>query len=242
MYKIISLLIFITFPFITISAQTTWNQTDSKGLKTGPWHQFHKNGKVRYTGQFKAGVPVDTFRYYSEEGTLASILIHKKDGFSSAFIYYDNGVLKATGGYHKQMKNGLWKYYTLEKVLITEESFKDSIKDGPWRIYFQDGKLSSESYWKMGKMDGCWKEYFPNGTIKLNCTYINDQLHGDYKSFYLNGKPIQYGKYSFGQKIGQWVSYEENGKTSKVETYVNGQLKKEEIYTNGVKTKTVEHK
>jgi antitoxin component YwqK of YwqJK toxin-antitoxin module len=226
---------------LSISAQIAYNKTDAKGLKTGPWHQYHKNGKIRYTGQFKAGVPVDTFRYYSDKEKITSIVIHKKNGYSAAYIYYDGQLLKAMGGFHNQKKDGLWKYYSLEQVLVTEESFKDSIKDGPWRIFYSDGKLASESYWKMGKMEGCWKEYFENGTLKLNCNYINDQLHGDYQLNYINGNPIQKGKYIFGLKDGQWISYEDNGKISKIETYIKGYLKREEIYTNGVKTKTIEH-
>lgn len=223
---------------IATQAQPKYNKTDSKGLKIGEWKQYYSNGKIRYTGQFKNDIAVDTFKYYSENGVLETIIVHLGKGVSTARMFNDQGKIIAIGSFHNKKKDGLWQYYNNDGLLVTEESFKDSLKDGAWKIYYLDGKISSESYWKNGLLNGSWKEYFENGSLKMSSTYSNNKADGDYSSYYIDGKPMIKGKYSKGKLIGKWTYYLQNGNISKVEVYQNGNLKLTEYYQNGVKVKS----
>jgi len=234
----------ILFVFLgqTVVAQP-FNQTDAQGHKTGKWKKVYSNGKIRYTGQFKKGLPQGVFKYYNSNGQLTSILTYSKDGKTAACkMYYVKGQLRATGFYYDRKKDSTWLYYSeTTQKLVAEENYKRGMKNGRWRIYFDNEVVSSEVFWKNDMKQGKWTEYFKNGEKRLETNYINGLLDGDYVLYSIKKVPLKKGKYIKGKQDGKWITYDENGHKIKVDFYKSGWLYKEEFYANNVLTKTVEH-
>ena len=90
------LLFLFLFPFFSISQ--TINKIDDYGMKQGVWSRNHKNGNVRYKGQFKDNKPQGLFYYYYESGALKAEKKFFHDGEAVAtHFFYKDGKLQSSG-------------------------------------------------------------------------------------------------------------------------------------------------
>ena len=214
------------------SAQTDTNQvnrTDAKGLKQGKWRQTYPDGKTKYTGAFKNNKPVGEFLHYHPNGKLKAKMLHHPDGITDASIFDEEGKLTGTGKYKNEKKEGLWSYYNEDGKIRSTEFYKDNLKSGTWRVYYENGVTSEEITYILGKKSGKWKRYTENNVLTLEAEYKNDKLEGIYLVFYTGGKKKISGNYTNDVRTGVWLYYSESGAVEKKETYLNGQLIKEEL-------------
>lgn len=151
-------------------------------------------------------------------------------------------------------KQGEWKFYTDDKILLYDITYKNDIKHGPCSKYYSsNGIIREESNYYYGKKDGDYKGYYINGEIHAEGTYKDGKRSGAwiiyYKSSgekkiegtYINGKKdgvwIYYdvkgvksvqGKYLMDVKEGDWETYDSDGKVIEVKKYINGVLQLKE--------------
>jgi hypothetical protein len=57
----LTLTLLFGFSLENINAQNDYNKTDNQGRRQGKWIDFHDNGKIRYTGEFKNNEPIGEF-------------------------------------------------------------------------------------------------------------------------------------------------------------------------------------
>ena len=200
------------------------NKTDAKGKKQGLWKKYHKNGMLRYTGNFKDDKPVGVFKYYYDTGELQVKMTHIGNN-SYSNIYYVTGELKATGKYENQKKDSIWSFYDEKGYKMAEEFYLSGKREGTWYVYFPNGKIAEEKEYSNDLENGKWNRYFINGKPKMTATYVNGVLEGRATYYGRNYKKAVSGVFKKDVREGFWTFYEGDGKT----------VRKKEQYKNGIR-------
>jgi len=98
---------------------------------SGKYTSYYKNGKIEVDGQFYEGkftnIRVGTWKWYNEDGTLASESTYKAE-----VTYWANGEKKMTGGYIYDTDNEQW------------------VKIGEWKWFDETGKLIETKKYQWG--------------------------------------------------------------------------------------------
>ena len=101
-------------------------------------------------------------------------------------------------------KNGRWKEFSKQGVLISEGDYRDDLRSGNWKFYYETGELAIEE------------------------TYETGSLEGIFKSYYKNGQTISFGRYINNRREGKFVIFNELGQVVKTMTF-KGDILMEEI-------------
>lgn len=151
-------------------------------------------------------------------------------------------------------KQGLWKYYSNDKILLFEITYKNDIKhgvstryystnglireevtyfygkkDGEYKSYYNNGQLSAEGAYKNGMKSGKWTMYSKSsGEKKSEGEYLNNKREGEWAIYSTKGGKLSEGKYTNGVKNGEWTFYDEEGKFKQKIVYSKGTIKEKE--------------
>ena len=120
----------------------------------------------------------------------------KKNGFYKE--WFDNGQIKITGNYNK------------------------NLKDGEWINYYISGKIMSKENYKNDQINGEFIEYYENDQIKQKYVMMNNLLEGKLLVWYSSGKKHNEINYKFGKKNGITREWNEDGELIKEMTYEFG--------------------
>jgi antitoxin component YwqK of YwqJK toxin-antitoxin module len=207
------------------------NQTDKQGLKQGKWNKTDASGRLIYQGEFIDDKPVGKFVYYDSTGKVKAISEFSENGTRAyATTFNRMGKKSSEGLYLNEKREGNWKFYNEEEILLSEENYENGIASGIWKNYYQNGNLLEEITYKNGKKDGPWKQYFHDGPEKLRATYRNGKLEGLATFFHPNGRVMISGPYVNNFKDGVWMHLNDKGVAEKKEVWSNGFLVVEEYY------------
>lgn len=205
------------FSIITLMGLLSWglaaqiNQKDSQGRRHGEWRKKHPNGELRYEGTFDHGVPVDTFKYYFEEGGLKTVNVFRgKTGNCKSYQYGEKEQLAAEGIYMNQKRDSVWTFYNRDGDIIARESYKEGEKHGKSEAYHTNGKVAEVKHYQMGEKQGEWKRFFESGRPMAEGNYSNGILDGEVVYYHPNGKPRLKGKYVKGKMHGTWYHFGDN--------------------------------
>lgn len=220
MKKVSSLLSLLILFNLSILAQNDYNKTDELGRRQGKWLDYHDNGQVRYTGEFKNNEPVGEFLYYSEGGVLTAKMVYEKrkgkeitPQMSTCEMYSSNGNIIAKGRYSDRKKHEQWEYYSeTDGSLILKENYDNGVMTGITTAYSNiTHNIIEETEYLNGIKNGICNKYYDNGRIMVKMTYKDDELDGSYVSYYPNGAPKEEGMFKDGIKIGEWKTYDMEG-------------------------------
>ncbi len=223
--QITTIFLIFTFQIAFSQEQELNNRVDENGIKQGKWIKKFENGNILYDGYFIDGKPVGEFKRYYQNGDLISILIHSRTTDSvDATFYHPGGFIAARGIYIKQMRTGIWKFYSarFEDCLICRENYINNSKEGPSIKYHWNGNIAEEINYKNNIKDGAWKQYFTDGTICLLSSYVIGKVNGSFQSFHPDGKKEIVGLYKNDVRDGRWKFYNANGTEGKTIVYHNG--------------------
>jgi len=199
------------------------NKWDSQGHKQGVWIKYYKNGNKAYVAKFKNDTPVDTLTRFYDSGETKVMVVFDKAGKSShASYFHKNGKTAAQGAFIGENKDGIWKYYSEDSVLVMVENYSKGKTNGKTSKYYKTGTLMEEKEFVNGVPTGSWTVYYPAGRQKYIGTFLDGKLNGLMKTFGPNGKPISTGLYKDGLKDGAWTFYNQDGNMTKVVTFING--------------------
>ena len=157
-------------------------------------NRYNEAGKLIYSGPFKEGVPVGIHREYNDDGTV-----------KNASLYNDNGVLISQGIVNEDgSRNGPWKDFSADGVVIAEGNYTDSRRSGAWKFYNAAGKLEQAGSYNNGRIDGTWRWYYPEGELLREEDYYQGKRDGQYTEFTRTGEIIARGTYADGERNGEW--------------------------------------
>lgn len=212
--------LFMLFGFASFSQEV--NKTDTKGRKQGEWKKYHKNGMLRYVGNFKNDNPVGEFKYYYDTGNIQSKMDHKI-GASYFIAFYKTGEVKAVGKYIGQKRDSTWNFYDIDGYKKSSEYYINGKKNRISYAYYPNGQVTEEKEFVDDFENGIWNEYYMDGKKKMEATFVNGSLEGRATYYRSSGKRSVRGIYSHGARNGVWLYFEEDGNT----------IKKKEEYKDG---------
>lgn len=227
--RLLFMAIFFMFSSL-LNAQEQKNVTDANGLKQGVWEKKNEAGKLVYTGAFKDGKPEGEFVYYDSTGKIKAKSVYTENGTNAFTVIYRNDKKASEGLYINEKKQGIWKFYNNDQVLLAEEVYENGVPEGIWKTYYANGAILEEMPYKNGVKEGNWKQYFYDGPIKTNGTYIKGKLEGLTTFYYPDGKIFISGPYVNNLKDGVWMHLDEKGVAEKREIWKSGFLVAEEFY------------
>jgi antitoxin component YwqK of YwqJK toxin-antitoxin module len=94
-------------------------------------------------------------------------------------------------------------------------------RNGNWKEFNKQAVLVSEGHYQHDLKHGLWKQFYETGELLIEETYDNGILHGRYASYHLNGRLLSAGQYQHGRREGYFNIFDENGKQVKRLLFVN---------------------
>lgn len=184
--------------------------------------------------------------FYDEQDALKE-QIHFEDKALSIrqgpYAFYTDGTVSAEGQYDKGHKNGEWKYFEKQKLVLVEHYTYGTL-NGKYVSYWFNGKIKKEGNYLNGKKHDQWTMLFPNGQMAAREVYIeNGQLSsGQYyhkngaeaekstlfrEAYYKDGEAAYSAKISALIKYPSFAAKQKMSGTVKVSFTVmpNGELK-----------------
>lgn len=100
-------------------------------------------------------------------------------------------------------------------------------RNGKWKEFNKQAVLVSEGIYQHDLKHGCWKQYYETGELLIEETYDQGILHGRYASYHLNGQLLSEGEYQHGKREGFFDVFDEDGIPVKRLLFVNNVLLEE---------------
>lgn len=187
------------------------NKRDEQGRRQGEWAKKYRNGRYAYEATFVDDKPVGTVKRYHENGQLSSTQLFLGGDSCRVVLYFENGKKQGEGLYISEKREGEWKFYNENSILVARENYRNGLLHGKRIVYFDTGEVSEESYYIDGVQNGAWIQYFRSGEWRLRTNYTNGKLDGQYKCRdMLTGQMSVEGTYRNGTHIGNWKIYTNN--------------------------------
>jgi hypothetical protein len=130
--------------------------------------------------------------------------------------YYKSGKIQMKGKYTKDVKDGVFIYYSERNTYESAGRYSEERAVGKWENFHWNGALESEVYYG--------DEVF---TATVFDSLGNPQVingNGEVRRWYANGQVREEGRYINGKKEGPWYGYYENGKPYYKEEYRSNRL------------------
>ncbi len=203
------------------------NRTDEQGRKEGLWEKRYPNGKLRYRGHFRNGMPTGIFKYYWDNDSIQNISVYTDNGaVTHTQMFYRSGGIYATGKFENKQMDSLWSFYSESSKLVTTELYKKGKKEGKSIIYFPDGNVMDVRNWHDGMLNGLWQTFYDDGQLRLQLNLVNNKKEGRFVT-YGDGSPEEPtvdGYYKNNEKDGDWLYTRMDGSGTDTLKYKNGVL------------------
>ena len=212
-------------------------------LKQGPTTFYYPDGKMWRVINYENGLEVGISKEFSPDGTVISITEYKK-----GFIV-DREFINRTDKAGK--KQGKWKFFYPDDVVKLEGVYKDGLKNGYFKDYDKNGLLLNIKKYvndieeaqavEVSKL-AVRSDYYPNGQVKTVATYRGEVPEGIRREYDQSGKIIQGFVFKNGSVVGEgivsddgvkdgsWKEYYDSGKLRALGAYDKGKQVGEWIY------------
>lgn len=77
-------------------------------------------------------------------------------------IYFESGILAATGEMAKNKREGLWTHFYDNGKMLARGHYKEGLKEGKWEFYFGNGKNKALGNYEADNKHGIWQEWDRN--------------------------------------------------------------------------------
>jgi antitoxin component YwqK of YwqJK toxin-antitoxin module len=216
---------YLLFLLLSVSclAQNEFNKLDENGKKNGVWKGYYEESKrQRYEGTFDHGIETGTFIYFDD--TKVNLVIatrtFSENGTVAYTILYDrNKNIVSEGKTVNRLNEGEWKYYQeASKDLMSVENFVKGKLSGLKKVFYKNNVVAEESNYLNGLKNGSYKKYTEKGIVLEESNFKNGEYEGLVIFRDALGNITAKGPYVNGLKKGKW------------QFFVNGKLKKEEVW------------
>lgn len=159
----------------TYQRDRKWAKEDAKGpmikgMKNGEWKTYFKNGRLASVENYKNDTLNGPRIFYFPDGQCQSRMNYKMGiQVDSFFFYSSNGKVSHQGFSNPQGKDeGPFKIYHDNGQLSQIGQYVNGYMDGEFRSFYKSGKLKEVQYYKMNKKTGTWIQLSEAGdTIKV---------------------------------------------------------------------------
>jgi antitoxin component YwqK of YwqJK toxin-antitoxin module len=195
----------------------------------GKQYAYFTNGNLKSEIEYIEGKKNGKFIEWNSEKVKIMEGEYKNEKRVGEWLFnYDSGKPKWIGQYKNDVIVEELIQYEESGNILSVENFKDGKLNGPFE-YFQNGKLREVGHMVDNKKNGEVKAYWVNQNLKRIENFKMGIAEGEFKEFFIGGTLMSSGKTKLGLPRGTWQWYYENEK-----------LKREMVYTDGVRTKSSE--
>ena len=162
----------------------------------------------------------------------------KKDGLWIEF--HKNN--KIAGVYENGSKEGEWRIFSNDDVLLKLNTYKDNLLNGPSVDFFDNSSIKSSKEYKDGKLDGKVIEYFDEKNVFFEGVYKNGLLNGKAKEYFVHAdgsSSYSEGYYVNSEKQGLWKGYDSEGNIRSEQFYIDNE--RDGTYKQYTKAGTLKH-
>ncbi|HPE55632.1 MAG TPA: hypothetical protein P5514_04635 [Bacteroidales bacterium] len=226
-------------------------------VKQGYTYFYYPNGALWKQINFLDGLEEGIGKEFSKNDGRVTKLMYYKKGFITDIeninridragmkqgkwkYFYDDGNLWKEGEYKNDLKNGYFKEYSRDGVLLSTAKYEDGVlqedvaelaKLDIKREYYPNGNVKIVASYNGDVPQGVRREYSPEGDITAGYVFQNGTIIGEgiineegiknglWKEFYPNGALKSLGMYDHGKKQGEWKYYHPNGQLEQVGSY-----------------------
>ena len=132
-------------------------------------------------------------------------------------------VVIRAGDYEGWQRNGLWKSWDAQEVLVSEGEYIGGKKVNKWTWYKDGEDKGWEENYNNGVLDGRFNNLSPYAEIRGVGSFNDGVKTGDWEEYYSSQEGSlersQTGAYQFGKKVGIWSLYAKNGRRVAEGTY-----------------------
>jgi uncharacterized protein len=218
-------------------------------VKEGPTTYYYADGKVRLIINFVGGLENGIARELASDGTVITYMEYKKGFLVSRErinrkdskglkqgrwkYFYDNYTIKLEGVFKDDKKNGYFKDYDENGMLLSVKKYVNDVEQVEAQEltslklktdYYPSGKVKTVASYNGDIAEGVRREYNEDGKITAGYVFTKGVMtgegivdeegnkEGDWREYYIDGTLRSVGSYSKGKAIGNWKYYFENGK------------------------------
>jgi membrane associated rhomboid family serine protease/antitoxin component YwqK of YwqJK toxin-antitoxin module len=133
-----------------------------------------------------------------------------------AIDYYKNGDIQMKGKYSKDMKDGVFIYYSDHHTYESAGRYDKEQPVGKWENFHWNGSLESEVFYGDQSFTATVFDSLGNPQV------VNG--NGNAKRWYPSGQIAEEGQYKNGRKEGLWYGFHRNGRPYYKEQYRDNRL------------------
>lgn len=170
------------------------------------------------------------YKWTECESSLArfySITTKTDSGYYTKDYYIKEKRLQMSGNYLDslcEVKNGSFSFYHANGVLKSSGKYIKDKKEGLWMNFHNNGFMTDSTVYFKGKQIGESLSWYPNGYPR-DSIVLNEDRSGVHVSWFDNGFPAAAGRYSSDMKQnGMWKFFHSNGNVSSIEIYDDSKL------------------
>ena len=261
-------IIFILFPFLSISQITTAEYYLKDGEKIvyfdKDWQTISDKSKGEYYRIVKIGSnneAIGQIKDYFKSGEIQNTIegatyIDLNDNSKNiwdgkSLVYYESGELLNEFTYVNGKINGIWREYYKSGKIKRARTYIAGKREGEDIRFYESGNTQIKMDYINGLVQGDWISYYENGATKQTAQYVDDKRDGLLKDFYETGElnfiyvfekgiKTKYEGFFKSGKLRQIINYNLNGEADGewLVYYESGKIKEENTYSNGVRTST----
>ncbi len=222
--------------------------TMKDGKPDGYWKNYSEQGIIKIEGNRKNFLLDSIWKFYDAKGRISKTVGYLEGKKNGAVIVYDtSGKMLSKELLVNDIKQGLQTTFHKNGRTKIVTPYKDGKPDGMAFEYSDDSTLVGMTTYKNGimqssdrfnrtdregKKQGYWKEFYEDYTVKKEMKYNGDSLDGYVKEYDPKGNLKGTKKYNNGKQILRAPEIA-NVEVYK-ETYDDGTLKYEGVYSEGV--------
>lgn len=155
--------------------------------------------KIVFQAQ-QANTELKTVAYNKTYAWFAGNQIHTtQGGYSGKLLhglytdfYLDNNI-KEQGNFVMGLKDGIWKSWNDQGILMSQITFKEGIAEGPYSFYNANGALLESGRNRNGKLDGAQKRFVGDSIsiVKYKDGNVKQKKKNWIKSLFVKNKTIE---------------------------------------------------
>lgn len=204
-----------------------WGADSKQQIRDGAGHliTYHENGKISARGAIKDSIFEGMWKFYYENGQLASEHLYIKGEKKVINTFDPKGTPLVKKG------NGIHQSYYSSGALMEEGSYKDGLQEGSWKIFYDNDNytLMDQTDYVNGKEEGKSFKYNYYGHLEVSGNFQDGQRSGTWSWYNPDESLSSQVRYVNGKKEGEQVFYKES----------TDLLLKKELYNNGVYLETI---
>jgi len=186
------------------------------------------NKRLEYI-KYENGKPIGTWTQWSRdaENRLRKTGEIVFEGGEGRWREWDPNTLVVVraGDYKNWQRQGLWKSWDAQEVLVSEGEYDQGKKIGKWVWYKEGEDKGWQENYENGILDGEFHNLSPYAEIRGKGKYKEGTKTGEWQEYYTaqegSLERSQSGAYQFGKKEGLWSLYAKNGRRIGEGTFVS---------------------